>query len=611
MNLQVKGQSLNINKTTLRSSFFMSATKVCNCLVIALTMLAIPQIVLAKKAPESTTSVFVSPRAKNTEVRKVAVLPFKAPVELAGASIADVFTTEILKTYKYRLIERSQMEQVLDEKVLGMQGVISSSEAIQIGKLLGVEGVIIGTVPEYGLRANGENEVPSVGINVRMIHVNDGSIVWSISDSAIGRANDPISSLAVRLVKGAVNQLRKEWVRTGYTLAVNLPSVEPQRIKSGLREVVISFAPQPLTVYTHYRIYRSRTNGGQYNLLGTVKNSGKSRAVSYTDSKLLDAETYYYKIVGVAPSGLNGAMSSAHESTTAGPPRAVAGFSVQGDQARKATLTWRSNTDLYVKGYNVFRSNSKNGVFQKIKYLKGVKTNNYTDKGNKRTASLNDFTEYYYQISSVNLVDVESRRSAVITIRTKPIPKPVKGYKAKTNEVKKATISWQQNTEHDIKAYRILNGKTQAKVTRKLKDLPLGTTEYTHTRLKDGTTYYYRIFAIDNDGLESIVSDVFHSSTKPRPLTPSGFTLDHLGDNVSINWLRNSERDIKFYEIKVSGSFQTVRGESSIETTKTSYKFSGLKPGGSGKFKVRAVDATGLASDFTKTLKVKIPKLEK
>ncbi|MEO0367928.1 MAG: CsgG/HfaB family protein, partial [Pseudomonadota bacterium] len=140
-----------IRKDKMRNSFSLFSV-----FLICLSLGAVNQSWAQAQSTQSA-SVFVSPRAKDTQMSKVAVLPFKAPVELAGASIADVFTTEILKTYKYRLIERSQMEQVLDEKALGMQGVISSSEAIQIGKLLGVEGVILGTVPEYGLRAVGEN----------------------------------------------------------------------------------------------------------------------------------------------------------------------------------------------------------------------------------------------------------------------------------------------------------------------------------------------------------------------------------------------------------------------------------------------------------------------
>ncbi|MBT5031271.1 MAG: hypothetical protein HOM55_03140, partial [Proteobacteria bacterium] len=117
----------------------------------------------AQRNSVPTGSVFVSPNAKSLVVNKVAVFPFKAPVELVGASVADVFATEILKSYKYNLIERSQMEQVLGEKALGLQGVTSSSEAIQLGKLLGVEGVILGTVPEYGLRAVEDKQLPALG----------------------------------------------------------------------------------------------------------------------------------------------------------------------------------------------------------------------------------------------------------------------------------------------------------------------------------------------------------------------------------------------------------------------------------------------------------------
>ena len=187
----------------------------------------------------SQVNAFVSPQARTKIYRKVAVMPFRAPVELAGASIADLLTTELLQTYKYQMVERSQMEQVLGEQALGLKGVTDSTLAMEVGKILGVQGVIVGTVPEYGMRAVGPNELPAIGLNIRMIDVLDGTVVWSVSKSGVSSETTSLSSFSETLVRLCVAALKllfdHPWLAYGlYPRAVveSLLSATTQQIGS-------------------------------------------------------------------------------------------------------------------------------------------------------------------------------------------------------------------------------------------------------------------------------------------------------------------------------------------------------------------------------------------
>lgn len=122
------------------------------------------------------TNVYVSPG--HGSIRKVAVLPFKAPTELIGAAVSDQILTELLRTGRYEMVERSQMAQVLGEQELSMAG-LSSGKAAEIGAMLGADGVIIGTVSEYEKVAHRGGTIPVVGISARMIDTQSGRIVWS------------------------------------------------------------------------------------------------------------------------------------------------------------------------------------------------------------------------------------------------------------------------------------------------------------------------------------------------------------------------------------------------------------------------------------------------
>jgi hypothetical protein len=76
------------------------------------------------------------------------------------------------------LVERSQMAQVLGEQELALAGV-SAGRAAQVGAMLGADGVILGTVSEYGQSAQKGNTIPVVGLACRLIDSKSGKIVWS------------------------------------------------------------------------------------------------------------------------------------------------------------------------------------------------------------------------------------------------------------------------------------------------------------------------------------------------------------------------------------------------------------------------------------------------
>jgi TolB-like protein len=151
--------------------------------------------------------------------RKVAVMPFKAQNELIGNSISDMFTTELLGAGLFELVERNQISKILEEQALNLKGVTTSQQAIKVGKILGVQGVIIGTVPEYGYKAVGSKKEPSVGLNIRIIDVEDGTILWSISNSGISQRLTNLPSFTNYLIKQIVRKLFKELTESALLFA--------------------------------------------------------------------------------------------------------------------------------------------------------------------------------------------------------------------------------------------------------------------------------------------------------------------------------------------------------------------------------------------------------
>jgi len=90
-----------------------------------------------------------------------------------GDIVAERITTELVKIKKNRVIERKEIQKVFEELKFQHSGAINSDSAKEIGKMLGAEWVIVGTLTEL---PNKELE-----LNARMVGVESGEIVSAAS----------------------------------------------------------------------------------------------------------------------------------------------------------------------------------------------------------------------------------------------------------------------------------------------------------------------------------------------------------------------------------------------------------------------------------------------
>jgi len=115
--------------------------------------------------------------AQETKLR-VAVIDL-SPTDNYSVSISDakaltsILTTELVNTNKYRVVERSRIEQIIKE--LGLQSTQDASvRAAEIGKLLGVHKIITGECTLWQTVA--ESYYYQAKTNIRLIDVESGDI---------------------------------------------------------------------------------------------------------------------------------------------------------------------------------------------------------------------------------------------------------------------------------------------------------------------------------------------------------------------------------------------------------------------------------------------------
>jgi TolB-like protein len=107
--------------------------------------------------------------------QRVAVLPFDEQGATTrdrelGLLVSAELTTVLRRDHGVMLIERSQLGSVLDEMALGQTGLVEPAQAVEVGKLSGAQGLVIGSVSEAGDRYL---------VNARVVSADSGDVVFA------------------------------------------------------------------------------------------------------------------------------------------------------------------------------------------------------------------------------------------------------------------------------------------------------------------------------------------------------------------------------------------------------------------------------------------------
>ncbi len=107
-----------------------------------------------------------------------------------GATLTEMLVTALIKSEKFTVMERVQLEKVLKEQSLFQSGAIDTEAAIKIGKLAGLEAVILGSVSQLKT---------SIEADARLIEVETGKALAAANGGV--KEVDKIRELADEIAK--------------------------------------------------------------------------------------------------------------------------------------------------------------------------------------------------------------------------------------------------------------------------------------------------------------------------------------------------------------------------------------------------------------------------
>ena len=145
-------------------------------------------VMTSASACAKMTADYVHGKYDFSLVQKIAVFPLEnlSQDQQAGERVRKIVVSEILAAGVLDVVEPAQVNQALAQQQIQNITGVSAKQIADLGKTLGVQAFVVGSVDTYERVNVGGGTFAEVAITLRALDVSSGSVVWSTSKSAGG-----------------------------------------------------------------------------------------------------------------------------------------------------------------------------------------------------------------------------------------------------------------------------------------------------------------------------------------------------------------------------------------------------------------------------------------
>lgn len=147
--------------------------------------------------------------------RRVGVIDFENKTAYGGrlgTAATDILITELTKTGKFIVVERDKMDKLMEEQRLGMSGAIDPNTAAKMGKILGLNAIVTGSVSQFGVATTGSDyllvqtkkQVADATVDIRVVDAETGQVLYA--DSGEGKSTSSNGQVLGLGTRGGYNE---------------------------------------------------------------------------------------------------------------------------------------------------------------------------------------------------------------------------------------------------------------------------------------------------------------------------------------------------------------------------------------------------------------------
>jgi uncharacterized protein len=402
-------------------------------------------------------------------------------------------------------------------------------------------------------------------------------------------------SLALSLFSGCAPQPAPQKT---VTIDSTLPTPSMNGFIADITSIAFEWKPVTDPRVTGYYVYRN-TPGAEDQKLQRVATIDSRFATHYVDNDLKAGSEYQYRFSTITKEGSESVASETVLVATQPMIAPVSFFQAVGNMPRSAKLLWRPHPNGKINGYVLERQDATDQKWNTVTTITGRLNAEYIDR------ELKDAQVYHYRIKATTFDKMTTEPSEMSKVITKPLPPEIKNITS-TNDLPRAIkLSWEPSSITDLSHYNIYraanpNGRFEYHVK-------LETTTFTDTITEDGKFYFYKITAVDKDGLESLQSSVAtQGSTLSKPQTPIAYEGHIINKAVELKWKNSDNRALNYTVVKTTKTSWITRESIDINNiTDTTFRDGDIKPDTTYLYEIMSVDKNGIRSLPTEAIELR------